>query len=461
MSSLALATGIAALIAVGFALIGEGLLGRRSRNLFAWNQSLLIGMGVCAAALFPFSLLWPGGALWCELGLMALATVVFLIRRLPAKPRGGESRVVVSEPREALKDPVALVLLASIGVVAVLFAALDLRYAYLWDGFQIWATRAQLLFVHGGLSREWFSSDAYDARLLSYPPLVPLYEALLCVARGEFDFDALKPIFLPFYLSLLLSTYAAVRTDASRRWALAVTLLLALLPGVSTRQSAGGYADMPQAACVAAVVAASLQPDPRVVGWRAPLPWLIGSLTTIKSEGMILAALACMAVLLFWSSEQPRRLRERLRREWGAAAVIGTFVALRIGYVRWLGVQDTTYGPLDAAHLRRVPGLFGRVAVLCLRQILDVDEWGFFWPAFLLACPVVFLRGTKRERCLSLATAAGLATYAGIFLFTNWEVALHVENSFSRLLVQLAPAAAVVIGAAGHRIWSERLGEGA
>jgi hypothetical protein len=442
------AIGITALLTLGFASVGEALLGRDSRDLFAWNESLLIGMGICAAALFPLSLLWPHGALRAELWLMGLSGLALLRRRLASRGRSATTQAPGGVD-ETATEAVAFALLASIVAVVITFVALDLRYPYLWDGFQIWATKAQLLFAAGGLGRSWFQEEIYDSRVLCYPALVPLWEALLCVVEGRFDFDLVKPVFLPFLLCMLVSAYAATRTVASRRWSLATTLLLVLLPPVCTRYSAGGYADMPQAAIVAGVVAAGLRPNPSCPAWRGPLPWLIGSLSTVKSEGMALVALACAGVLIYAVTRRPRRLPP-----WGGVLVVALFVGLRMGYLGWLGIHDTTYGPFDAQHFSRLPSLLARVPLFCLRIMLDPLTWGLFWPAFLLAVAVVAADGSGRLKCLAASTAAGLVVYAAIFLFTNWEVRLHIAQAYERLLLQLTPAAAVVIGAAGQRIWS-------
>src|SRR5262249_52543874 len=158
----------------------------------------LVGMGLLAALLFPLSLVLAGRALIAELLLMGACLLWSLWARRPWRRRPKIS--------EESRDPAVRLILAGVGLVAVGFAALNFRYALHWDGFQIWASKAQLLFHSGGLTREWYPSDIYDRRVLSYPPLLPLFEALLSVLRGGFDFDRLKPVFLLFYLSLLVGT---------------------------------------------------------------------------------------------------------------------------------------------------------------------------------------------------------------------------------------------------------------
>ena len=453
MMSAAVGTLLAGLLVLGFAMVGEALLGRASRDPNGWNESFLIGLGTCAAVLFPLSLLVPHGALLAELGLMILAAVVVGARRL-LRAAGGPSRRAPSELRAIGEDAVAVVLLGSVVAVVLFFGALNLWRGYGWDSIQVYTTRADMLFVQGGLSRYWFPEDPYDSRLLTYPPLIPFFEAVVSRVRGSFDYDALKPIFFPFYVSMLLSTYAAARTLCSRRWALATILLLALLPELTTSGAPAGYADMPLAAFVAAVVAAGLRTDGAASGWRSPLPWLIGSMTTVKQEGTVLAMTAGLGIFLWWMWERPRRLSARLRSEWAGVVVVLGFVAARISYVRWLGIHDTTFGPLDAEHRARALKSVGLVASLCLRFLLDPKTWGLFWPAFFLAGLLIAAARLKRPACLAAATTVTMVIYATIFLITNWEIQVHIEGAYTRLLAQLAPAAAVVIGAAGSRIWA-------
>ncbi len=423
--------GISAALAVGFACVGEILLRRHSSVLASWNQSLLAGMGTCATALFPLSLVFPTGAVLATAILILLASAWVAMSRLfrRSEPSRGDSREL---------DLTTRLLLGATALVALCFAALNFRYNYAWDGFQIWASKAQLLSVRGGLTRGWYPGDVYELRHVPYPPLVPLYEALLSLARGGFDFDKLKPIFLVFYISMLASMFSALRASSTPRLASVGTLMLALVPTLSTRSAAGAYADMPQAAMLAGVVAACVNPG------DSALPWLIGGLTTVKSEGTILAALACAGILLFWFHESPGGFPARVRREARNIAVVACLVGLRLTYVRWSGAADDVYGPLDAPHLtaaiRRIP----HVARLCLSELANFQQWGLLWPAFLAAAIVLIVYGSAREKSLAIAVSFATIVLAGPFLFTTWPLDLHVDQAYFRLLAQLSPAAIAV-----------------
>jgi hypothetical protein len=233
----------------------------------------------------------------------------------------------VTPPKAPPPDPAARWALAAAGLVAAGFAALNFRYTYLWDGFLIWATKAQLLFHEGGLTREWFAGDLYDLRHLAYPSLVALCEALVSLLRGGFDFDGLKPVFMLFFLSLMVGTYSAVRSAGSPLLAAMATLLVCLVPAISTHTAAGALSDMPQAAVVAGVTPAAM------AGRREALPWLIGALTAVKAEGTILAVLACLGVLFFVLEDRGVRFRRFAAEKatWRSSAL--SFCA---SFIRWI-----------------------------------------------------------------------------------------------------------------------------
>jgi hypothetical protein len=439
-----LETGITAALAVGFACVGEIVLRRRSTALAAWNESLLAGMATCAAVLFPLSLVFPGGAVRATAVMLLLASAWVAARRLPGRP--------ASSPGDLRElDPTTRLLLGASALVALCFAALNFRYNYAWDGFQIWASKAQLLSVNGGLTRDWYPGDVYELRHVPYPPLVPLFEALVSLLRGGFDFDKFKPLFLVFYVSMLVSMFSALRASSTPRLASLGTLMLALVPTLSTRTAAGAYADMPQAAMVAGVVAACLNPGDNA------LPWLIGGLTTVKAEGTILAALACAGILLFWLLQSPRGFPARIRREARNIAVAAGLVGLRLAYVRWSRAPDAVYAEMDGPHLRAAIGRIPHVARLCLGELVHFHRWGLLWPAFLAASIVLIAAGRAQDRALAIAASLATMVLAVPFLFTTWPLDLHVAQAYFRLLAQLSPAALVVVmlGFARATAWAD------
>jgi hypothetical protein len=204
---------------------------------------------------------------------------------------------------------------------------------------------------------------------------------------------------------------------------------------------------MPQAAFVAGVAGAALRRED-----GDALPWLIGGLTTVKSEGTILALAACAAVILSRMLEPARRRRLWRAVPWSGVAIVGAFLMLRLALLRWAAVPDAVY-ILDRAHLGDAFGRIPRVARLCLVKALSPRRWGLFWPAFAAFGAALIARGSAREKSLALATAAAAVVLAAVFLFSTWPLEVHIDQAYPRLLAQLSPAAAVAI-AAGYDLAS-------
>lgn len=446
------ATLIAMVLAFCLAVVGDLLIHRQSVDLFEWNQSFLVGLSVTALAFVPASILLPGNALTAT--AVCLIVVGLLgIRRL----FGLSSPQSTQGLRFALQnDKRSMVFLIVIGLVFFQFIVQNARFSYFWDGYQIWATKALVMYHTGALGKQWVAPGEQE-RLTSYPHIVPLYEALVARIQGAFAWEALKPVFTVFYLSLLVAMVQAARLLVSLRIALAVTALVALLPAVSTRFSVGGYADMPQAAFLAATIAALLQISiDSKADWRTPAPWLIGGLALVKNEGLLLALIVCTTVIFSWLLVRPAGLRARFRPYRSATAIVAGSLSVRLLSMVWLHSNDPTYGPLDQAHFARAYANLLTVPRLCIQQMLIASEWGVFWPAFGLAVIIVALLGSQRERAVVAGTAAALAAYTSIFYMTNWELSLHISQAFNRLLVQIAPLAALAMGVAYSRVRGER-----
>jgi TRAP-type C4-dicarboxylate transport system permease large subunit len=135
-----------------------------------------------------------------------------------------------------------------------------------------------------------------------------------------------------------------------------------------------------------------------------------------------------------------------------AVAIVAAFLGTRFAFLRWLDVQDHTYGSLSARHLARAAERFETVLRVCGRLALDPEVWGLLWPVAFVAGVVLAVRGTRTERALAGALWTSVAAYTAIFLFTNWDVELQAVQAYTRLLSQLAPAAIVAIALSYGRV---------
>ena len=438
----------AASVALMTAAAGELVLWRPSRSLTRFFESFAVGAGVASFLLFPLSLVLGSNALEGIFALLILSfSAVVALRFRGWKREPGET---VEQPVN-FGDPLSLLFLLAIGIATLLFALQNWRVAYVWDGFQIWASRAQMLFVEGMLAPERFPETLHVAAKIAYPPLVSLLQALMATLHGSFDFDGFKPLFLIFFIGMLVMTYQAARSVAGSRVALSATALIAFLPPLSTETAAGGYADMPLAFVVSAVVASALGGTPRR---NHALPWLIGTLCFVKNEGMVYALITVAVVVIHWlTTRSSIMLRDRLRANLVPIAALSTMILGRIAYLEWIDYEDLSFHSLSGDSAGFAFGRMADVLRLSAIYLFDPRIWGLFWPAFFVALVIVLRRNRAEVRAIAISVLLSLAAFQGMFLLTRWDVALHVDQALVRLLSQVAPAAAVVI-AGGYAILS-------
>jgi hypothetical protein len=235
--------------------------------------------------------------------------------------------------------------------------------------------------------------------------------------------------------------------------------MLLWLPGISLGVNLGGYVDMPLCGAVAAAAGAALRfrEDPRSA---RVAPWLIGSLAFYKNEGTLLAAGFCGLMLLAAASSVEGRAF--VRTAWKRIAVSGFVVAALLAtaklYVWWTRNPDDTYDRVDWAHIARAPKLLPVIIRGVAAQLADPSRWWILWPAFAVAAVVVAFRGSRSERMVALGVSLALSAYALIFLFTRWDVEVHIASSYDRLAEQVAALAVVTIAVAWERSSSSRRG---
>ena len=444
MTDRLVALALTPILALCFVALGELILWRSSSKLWQLNQALLIGLIASSAALFPLSLMLRRHAL---IVLLIGLILGFFLRLWMLK--FWALSFTFGKRLDFLSGFFVLWIAGGLS----LFALSQMTYSYAWDGYQIWATKAQILYYNGGLTKDFLVSNAPD-RLASYPPMVPLSEALLAKISGAFHVERLKPLFILYFCSLAIAVYYSARQMGSSRFALGITALVVTIPGLGMGTNVGGYADMPQAVILAAFVGAALESPGQAS--RSPLPWLLGGLPFVKNEGFVMYWIACAMILLFWISDTRTPFLARLRRNATAISLAAVLALLRLGYLQWVGVADPSFPRVERPILIRALCRIPEVARLCLGEMLNWRHWAIVWPLFLLAAiyVAVYLRG--KIPLVAFGTVLTLIAYGSIYLFTNWTVKVHLDNSFDRLLAQLIPAALVTLGAAFRHAVRER-----
>jgi hypothetical protein len=449
-----LAAVAALVIAYSMATLGEAVLGRWSRTVLEWNLSFLVGLSLTSTIFFPLSLVLHGNALNVTAGGLVFTGLFSGVRRV-FKMRKGSARRTAALRGSTFAGLVPKVLLALVVLAVVQFTVENYRIIYYWDGYQIWATKAMVLDTRGALTQELLTPHEPDLvsfpgccdpeRVAAYPQTVPLFEALVAKVEGRFNWEAMKAVFPFFYVSMLISTFQAARVFVPPAAALGACAILALTPAVSTGLVLGGYADMPQAALVAGALAALFYAgDSRLPTYRRAAPWLLGGMLLVKSEGEILFGVACAAILMVWASRGTREMAASVRQNAGAIGLVAACAVLRRAYLAWMVTPGTVYGPFDKAHFALALQRLWLIPSICAHFMFSQPDWGIFWPVFAVALPVLFWKGGARERALACAVVAMIAMDHIIFYFSNKDIAVLIEQSYTRLLVQLAPAAVLV-----------------
>lgn len=447
---------VALFLAYCFAAAGDLITNWRSDSWISWNQSFVVGLSVATAVLFPLSLLLPAHALLALAILLIAAGGARLYSILKYDLARFRSKARTAIPHT---DLVASGIFAVIAVLAIQFIVQNALRADSSDGYQIWSTKAFVLYHRGAMTKDLLIPGEYD-RVNAYPFMVSLYEALLSLLRGNFVFDGTKPVFAFFFLSMLISTFYAACGLASRRIALGATALLASVPALSTHTNVEGFADMPQACLVAAVASAFLSKgfSSPPTSFRHPLPWLCIGLTLVKNEGTLLLVILTAVIGLSWIANGWSSFLHNCRAYWRAIAIVMFGFLLRMWMVEWVGGHDVEFASLaSAASWTRAYERLQEVLSLCFIKMMDWNQWGLLWPAYLVAIPLILIEGTRRERAGVLATTLALIAYTSLFYFTNWPVSEHISVAYDRLLEQLAPMAVLVLVMAYVRLRSSTL----
>lgn len=431
--------GVAFLLGLCFAALGDWLLARKSSTLFLANESFLVGATASAALLFPLTLITGDYTLAVILTVLVVFLGMWVVRY--SRP--------LSRPDLALcdrKDWVCTLGISALFALVTCFGVLNSLHGLGSDGLNIWAAKATVLYHSGGLTKDLWADAGELNRVVDYPPLIPFYEALVGKVGYNLTLSSLKPIFTLFYASMLLSTYCGARTFLNQRYSIAAVVLLAATPAISLGNNLQGFADLPMASGVAALMSAWLRHHPDEYNFRSPVPWLTAGLLTIKSEGTILFVTSiCVAALLWSLHARQSKSSGDGRRLWKWAVICGSSLLLRYSYLKWTGVVDLTYGPVNLFSGSRAFFIGIDIPARCWITISNLSEWGFFWHAFLVFALVVMLRGNLVQRGLAIWVMASLTGYVSVFYFTNWDYIRHIDTAFSRLAEHLAPVASVVI----------------
>jgi hypothetical protein len=348
-----------------------------------------------------------------------------------------------------------------ISLLALLFlfaAARAMMYpVWAWDAIAIWGFKARVFYLKGAINLCGFEAHNY------YPNLVPLLVSYLYLWLGQVN-DYLVKIVFPLWGAALLGMLFGMlrRLGLTRTLALGVTTFFALNGITFITHLHIVYADL--AMTYFALGAAGFlylwlteAAPPRTL----PLAALcFAGLAWSKFEGPPLAGTILLAAVLTLIWLRPPRLARRLL---SLAWPVG---GLLLGYLPWRLFTLSQGIETGSDHILGFywQQLFQAIPALGL-ALINPTLFGILWPTALLALvlcgkkiftsPVLFLALFLGGNFLAILLAYGVAPTS------PFEFHLYLRATLDRLLLHLAPVAALVIGAGTKQLMSGKPGPAA
>jgi hypothetical protein len=349
-----------------------------------------------------------------------------------------------------------------LGVLVLQFLAvcyLSFKRTLGWDGLLNWEFKAHIAYQNGGaLPANYFADQERAFSHPEYPLGIPNLELWSYFWLGEANQFWIKAIFPCFYAAgALLLAGVVERLSQQRVLGLVAAIVFLFVPQFMVDPGAAvtGYADFPLAVFYLGAIGFLIL-DRSEGGWFYLAAILLNFLPWLKREGIVLWVTGAICALLF---RRGRSLRMTLVGISGGVLILVCWRAYLLAH-NFSTVAD--FGGINPAslfeNLRRLPLIF-----IALHQgLFDLQSWSLLWYAAIAALPVLFFSANRRIGwLLFVAIAIPLCFDLTIYVFSAWPDYLrHVNLSLSRLVMQVAPTAFLLVSVAVAAMLSPALSRG-
>jgi hypothetical protein len=398
---------ISLLFAFAIGLPAARLADRDAPLLRLIGEAILLGIAICAAALFAMSCVGIHWSLAWTVTFLAITAIALAV--IATKDAGW------TIPRERLHilDMATLVTLAGFALFATASPPAEN------DFIGIWGIKAAMFSVHGGIDWAFLQNSAYVYDHPDYPLLLPLSFDYMSLWSGGWDRVAaewLNPFFALAILAIVRSLLAEEAPPLIASVGTFAIAPLAMSPWI-------GIAEAPLIAFGTAGILLARRRN------MTAAALLLGCAAMTKNEG--LALLVAVGIGLFVA----KRGRD-LWRLWPAVAITMPWLIARAIYSL---PTDIATGPVLARALARLRAP-GELATLLLTH---TAAQAVFWIG-IAAALIVTVRLLRAEAFALVTAFVQLAFYIGSYVVTSRDLTWHVHWSWERLMTHIELAMAFV-----------------
>ena len=384
------------------------IIGSAASRFAGQSAPFLLGLGITGSSLFLAMLI--GLPPLPVLLLLAGVAIALWRPKFPAQFRS-----------ERVATIVTLVPIVAGLVVTAMHPLSD------FDGRAFWMLKARALATERQIDGPFFHGGAVYSPRNEYPLLVPLDAAAVMMLRGGAEVEDVRWIYV-----LALASLAFHLRRWTGVWVAALVPWIPQFAVASEGSMLSAYNDLIVGAFLAC---AFLELVDASSAWRFGL-WL-AFLVLTKNEGFPLAFLLFAAGVFVFRAGILR-----------AAVPLGIATAALFAWRS--GIEPTDEEPFFSRigklieQVDRVVPAAGKF----IGRAFDVQNWGFFWIAVIVAIVIPAARREWRALVLPLAVIGAMAAlYIAVYTATTWQLDDLINASASRLLMHFIGPAAYLIGA--------------
>ncbi len=318
-----------------------------------------------------------------------------------------------------------------------------------FDSVAMYAMRAKIVFMGGGIPPNFFSEMAPSMPNPDYPLLLPLAEAWTYIFMGGINDLLVKALFPLYFICLLVASFFLMRRFISRKGAFIFTFAISSVPQLAAF-GAVGYADVVLtyyytigAGCLFLWGRERRARDIIIAGL------FLGFAIFTKNEGMamFLASLICLGLYLFTDARisSLRTLFKALPFVLIVLIIAGPWLVARDHYDlknNLLRPDKTGSNLLATAY----ENLDRSIVILYeyQKQFFGPKKWNIIWiialVLFALNIKAAFSGGLKY---ITLSIILILMFYASVYILMDVEgpVNWYVASGVSRLFIHVLPLA--------------------